>query len=184
MEPIIVCALRAGARRAGAEREQLLQSLAGFQFIVPQLPEAPEGRADPAGRPRLAGIQRPGERSADVVPLCVETLEPLALLRAEQARLGLLRQREVEGSVPTADGIAVAARHQTLERVLADGLEHSQARLVAGCMLGREQVVAEQRLDSLQDVEVGLLRDMLGGGQREPADEDGEAREELLLLRL
>ena len=51
-------------------------------------------------------------------------------------------------------------------------------------MLGREQVVAEERLDPLQDVEVGLLGDVLGGGQREPADEDGEAREELLLLRL
>ena len=41
-----------------------------------------------------------------------------------------------------------------------------------------------ERLDPLQDVEVGLLGDVLGGGQREPADEDGKAREELLLLRL
>ena len=106
------------------------------------------------------------------------------MLRAEQARLGLLRQHEVEASVPTSDGLAVAARHQSLECVLANGLEHSQARLVAGCVLGREQVVPEERLDPLQDVEVGLLGDVLGGGQREPADEDGEAREELLLLRL
>ena len=175
---------RAGARRAGAEREQLLQSLAGFQFVVPQLPEAPERRADPQAHLRLACIQRPGERSADVVSLGVEALEPLALLRAEQAWLGLLGQDEVEGGVPTSDGVAVAARRQTLERVLANGLEHPQARLVPRCMLGREQVVAEQRLDPLQDVEVGPLGDALGGGEREPADEDGEAHEELLLLRL
>ena len=86
--------------------------------------------------------------------------------------------------MPSPDGLAVAARRQSLERILADGLEHSQARLVPACMLGREQVVPEERLDPLQDVEVGLLRDALGGGQREPADEDGEAREELLLFRL
>ena len=103
--------------------------------------------------------------------------------RAEQARLGLLGQHEVEVGVPTSDGLAVAARRQTLERVLADGLEHPQARLVAACVLGREQVVPEERLDPLQDVEVGLLGDELGGAEREPADEDGEAREELLLCR-
>ena len=84
----------------------------------------------------------------------------------------------------TTNGLAVAARRQTFERKLADGLEHSQARLVPARTLGREQVVPEQRLDPLQDVEVGLLGHVLGGGEREPADEDGEAGEELLLLRL
>ena len=98
--------------------------------MVPQLPEAPERRADPQADLRLACIQRPVERGADVVPLRVEALEPLALLWAEQARLGLLGQREVEGGVPTTDGLVVAARRQTLERELANGLEHSQARLV------------------------------------------------------
>ena len=92
------------------------------------------------------------------MPLCVEPLEPLALLGAEQARLGLLGEHEVEVGVATADGLAVAARRQTLERVLADRLEHSQARLVAACVLGREQVVTEERLDPVQDVEVGLAR--------------------------
>ena len=75
--------LGAGARCAGAECEQLLQSLPGFLFVVPQLPVAPEGRADPEARLRVACLHRPGERSADVVPLGVEALEPLALLRAE-----------------------------------------------------------------------------------------------------
>ena len=175
---------RARALRAGAEREQLLQALARLLLMVPQLPEAPERRADLEADLRLACFQRPTERGADVVSLGVEALEPLALLRAEQARLGLLRQHEVEGGVPSSDGLAVAARRQTLERELANGLEHPQARLVPGCVLGREQVVAEERLDPLQDVEVGLLGDVLGGGKREPADEDRKAREELLLLRL
>ena len=85
--------------------------------------------------------------------------------------------------MPTADGLAVAARRQTLERVLADGLEHPQARLVAAFVLGRKQVVPEERLDALQDVEVGPIGDELGGAERETADEDAEAGEELLLRR-
>ena len=104
------------------------------------------------------------------------------LLGPTQARLGRLGEHEAEVGVPTPHGLAVAARRQTLERVLADGLEHSQARLVPACLLGREQVVAEERLDPLEDVEVGLIGDDLGGGEREAADEDGEAREELLLF--
>ena len=152
--------------------------------MVPQLPETPERRADRQAHLRLACIERPAECGADVVSLGVEALEPLALLRAEQARLGVLRQHEVEGGVTSSDGTFVAARRQALEREFANGLEHSQPRIVSRGVLGGEQVVAEQRLGPLQDVEVGLLSNVLGGGKREPADEDREAREELLFLRL
>ena len=94
--------LRAGGRRAGAEREQVLQALAALLHEAPQLPVAPERRADPEADVRFACLQRPAERSADVVALCVETLEPLALLGAEQARLGLPRQ--ARGRSRRADG--------------------------------------------------------------------------------
>ena len=170
---ILVCAF---ARVAGEPEPSASSSSRRSRpscYVAPQLPVAPERRADPETDVRLAGYPRAQrERGADVVPLCVETLEPLALLWAEQARLGLLGKRDVEVGVPTPDGLAVAARRQTLERVLADGLEHSEARLVAACSFGREQVVPQERLDPLQDVEVGLLRDELGGAEREPADED------------
>ena len=53
-----------------------------------------------------------------------------------------------------------------------------------GARCGREEVVPQEGLNRLQDVEAGLLRDELGGFESEPADEDCEAREELLLCRL
>ena len=162
VDPIIVCAfarvLGEPEPSASSSSRRSRPSCSWFRSCQKRQSAA----ADPQADLRLAGVHRPVERGADVVPLCVEALEPLALLRAEQARLGLLGQHEVEACVPASDGLAVAARRQTLERVLADGLEHPQARLVAGCVLGREQVVAEERLDPLQDVEVGLLGDVLG----------------------
>ena len=158
--------LRAVGGRAGAERKQPLQPLAYLLLEAPQLRVAPERRADPETDVRLAGIHRPGERGADVVSLCVETLEPFALLWAEQARLGLLGQRDVVVGVSTPYGIAVAASRQTIECVLADGLEHSQARFVAACSFCREEVVLQEGLDRLQDVEAGLLRD---DARRRPA---------------
>ena len=94
-----------------------------------------------------------------------------------------LGQREVEVGVAAANGLAVAARRQTLERVLADGLEHPEARLVAALSCS---VVSRllRRSDSTpsRTSRSGSLGDGLGGAEREPADEDAEAREELLLL--
>jgi hypothetical protein len=173
--------LRAGALRAGAQREQLLEALAPLLLEVAHLPEAPKLSTDRKADLRLAGPQRPVERGADVVPLCVETIEPFALLRAEQSRLGFLGQREVEAGMPAPDCHPVAARRETLERVLTDGLEHPQARLVPAGMLGREQAVAEERLDPVQDVEVGLLGDGLRTAEREASDEHAKTREELSL---
>src|SRR5262249_2954269 len=109
---------------------------------------------------------------------------PFALLRPDQTGLGRLGELQVEAAVPTADRLAVAPRGQTLERVVTDGLEHPEARLVAARMLGREQAVAEERLDSLQDVEVGSLCYRLCAPEREASHEDAEIREELLLPRV
>src|SRR5262249_47254166 len=157
---------------AGANRQQPFHALAPLSLVVSQLPEAPEPPSDREADIRLAGIECPVESSADVVQLCVESIEPLALLRTDQARLGRLSQREVETGVPAPDGLAVPARGQTLECVLADRLEHPQARLVPSCANGREQVVAEERLDRLQDVQIGLLPDVLRAAERESADKD------------
>ena len=177
--------LRAGARRAGAEREQLPQALTGLVLVAPHLPEAPECRADPETDLRLACFDRPGERGADVVPLRVETLEPLALLRAPQARLGFFGEHEVEACVSTPDGLAVAAvRPDARPRTRGWSRAFPGEARPPLCRLGSKQVLLEERLDAVQDVEPGLLGDELGAAQRETPDEDGEAREELLLLRV
>ena len=111
--------------------------------------------AEPILRPTSASPASTAQVSAArmLSRSCVETLEPLALLRALQAQLGFFGEHEVEAGVSTPDGLAVTAVRQTLDRVRADGLEHPQARLVSACRLGSEQVLLEERLDALQDVE-------------------------------
>ena len=93
------------------------------------------------------------------------------------------RELAVEARVAAPHLLAVAALGQPLERVLADRLQHPEARLAAGHRLGPEQVVVQERLDAVDDVELELSGDGLGALEREAADEDGKAREERLLLR-
>ena len=78
--------------------------------------------------------------------------------------------------------LAVAALGQPLERVLANRLQHPEAWLAAGHALGAEQVVAQERFHTVDDVELEVPGDGVGSSQREAADEDAEAREEHLLL--
>ena len=118
------------------------------------LPEAPERRADPQPRLRLATLLRPAQRSPDVVELGIEPLEPAQLLGSEKGRLGRFGKLAVEVGVATADFLAVAALGQPLERVLADRLEHSEAGLAAAMRLRPEQVVVQERLDPVDDVEL------------------------------
>src|SRR4029077_11376944 len=96
----------------GARAGQLRGALGGLVRVAPHLPEAPECRADPEAGLRLARFHRPGERSADVVPLRAETLEPLALLRAPQAQFGFFGEHEVEACVSTPDRLVVTAVRQ------------------------------------------------------------------------
>ncbi len=78
--------------------------------------------------------------------------------------------------------LAVSALGQPLERVLADRLQHPEAGLTARHRLGPEQVVVQERLHAVDDVELEVSGDRLGAFEGEAADEDGEAREERLLL--
>ena len=82
----------------------------------------------------------------------------------------------------TPHRFAVAALGQPLERVLANRLQHPEARLATGHTLRPEQIVVQERLDAVDDVELEISGDGLGTFQCEAADEDGEVCEERPLL--
>ena len=76
------------------------------------------------------------------------------LLRAQQARLVPLRERQVVGGVLAPHGFGLAAGRELLQRVLADRLEHPQARLAVGRLLLAEQAVVDQGGQPIQQVQL------------------------------
>ena len=82
--------------------------------------------------------------------------------------------------MPAPDLVGFAARLEAFERVGADRLEHREARLAVGLFLLAEHVAVDQRREARQ--EVVAAADGLGGVERAAAVEDGEAREERLLV--
>ena len=92
MDPIIVCAFARVLGEPGPSASSSSSRSRASSSWFRSCQKRQSAAADPQAHLRLACIQRPVERGADVVSLGVETLEPLALLRAEQTRLGLLRQ--------------------------------------------------------------------------------------------
>lgn len=101
---------------------------------------------------------------------------------SEKCGTGRFCERTVEACVAAAHVIAVATVGQPLERVLADRPQHSEAGLTARHRFRPEQVVVQERLDTVDSVELEAARYRLGAVEGEPAGEHAEAREQRLLL--
>ena len=85
-------------------------------------------RGDQAQRVLRRGcLDRPVERSAEVVDVARDDAAPLEVLSAPQVRTGRLGHGDVVVGVATSHRDRVAARVEALPRVLADGLEQPVA---------------------------------------------------------
>src|SRR4051812_49036404 len=99
---------------------------------------------------------------------------------------GFLGHGYVEVSVSTTKFGLLAGRLKLLQTVLADGLQHAEARLAVRTFRLRKEALGGQRGYAVQDVEPeGSVRvaDGLSGLQRAAA-EDGQPAEQHLLVRL
>src|SRR5262249_6613095 len=128
--------------------------------------------SDVAGQGRLAGVERPIDRTPQVVRLRKRQLEPLAELLPLDNQVGGFGDGEEELGATPADLVRFGALVEPLRCVLADRLEHPEALVRIP-----EQALLDERLERL-DVRVAHP---LGGVQRATAREDTEAPEEALL---
>src|SRR5262249_2891876 len=112
-----------------------LAEMAVHQPEPPQRPRRPQRQLDPPMR------QRPGQRGTEVVVLRLQPREPLVLRRALQMWLRRLRKREEELRVPARCRLQLAAVSKELQRKLADGLQHAQARLAKCLVLPAQQAM-------------------------------------------
>src|SRR5262249_58337676 len=113
------------------------------------------------------------EGGPEVVALEIEARRPDVLARADELGLCLLRQpREITG-MARPQFVLFAGLCESLERVLANDLEHREAPLVrAG--VGDEALV-RKRAEDRQHVLAVAGTDRLGGVERPAAGKGGEA---------
>src|SRR5438874_3386666 len=91
-----------------------------------QAPELPNRSGQVEGTLRLARELEPVECRSEVVVFGFEPIQPLLGGRPEDARLRFLRQRREEPSVSRANVVRAARSLETLERILADRLQHRE----------------------------------------------------------
>jgi hypothetical protein len=167
--------LQAHERRyAGRMGERFLEPAAPLGEVAAHLPEEPQRARQPQRELGLV-VDGPGERGADVVVLGLDPVEPDRGVLAGAARpLGhRLRQLGQPLGVP-APQLGRARLLEALDREVADGLEHREARVAPA-----QQVVVDERADALQRDVAHALR----GLQRAAADEDAEPGEGEALVR-
>jgi hypothetical protein len=88
--------------------------------------------------------------------------------------------------VPPTDRRRLAGPRELLLGVLADGLKHPEARLLAGTDGALDQAAVDQYPEPLEHVasrQVSAAADGLGRFQRPATGEDGQAPEQRLLTR-
>ena len=123
------------------------------------------------------------DRSAQVVVLPFQDLEPRRLPLAREVRLGLFRQVPEVLRVPMPNPLElVPVRVRQLPgRVLPDRLQHGEPESTAVELGPADQAVVHERAQDLEHVEVGAA-DGLGGLQRPPAREHRQPGEQPLLV--
>ncbi len=122
----------------------------------------------------LAGSLEMIERSAQVVVIGLEPIEPRSRISTEEARLGLVGEAQEVLRMSPAEATGLVRVVETLSRVLADRLEHREARLVVA-----NEALIDERLERI-DVRFGHR---FGRLERASTVEDSESREEPTLLR-
>src|SRR5215475_2934661 len=73
-------------------------------------------------------VDSPLQRGADVVLFARQPLEPGDLVCPEEMGLCLLRERDEVCQMPATHDLGFSCRIQPLERVIANRLQHSEAR--------------------------------------------------------
>jgi hypothetical protein len=130
-------------------------------------------------------LDRPSERHLEIGHVGIKWLQRTPLVRT------LDGWDQAFGEVGEKDGVAatylvgLAAHGQLLKSKLPHRLQHLEARLTSWPLDRLDQAFADKRRDAIQDRDAlapCLANDLFGGLYAEPANEDGKAPEEGLLV--
>src|SRR5207247_5605401 len=115
--------------------EAALEPAAALAHTTLEVPE-------PAQRPRQATrlatpvvLEQPSQRSTQVLILTLQPAQPRVARRTDQMRLGLLCKLQEDLGVPLLKFVALGRGDETLPGVLAQRVEHREARLTVRLLL-------------------------------------------------
>ena len=97
--------------------------------VIPLEPERAKCRGDHERGLDVAARIGSMDRSAEVVKICLDAIEPRSGVRAIQVRTGLLGKAAEERAVSSGDLRRLATRVELFAREFANGGEHVEARL-------------------------------------------------------
>ena len=163
-----------GEPRAADERGHQRARLAQVAAL---LPEAPDPDGEPDRELGVAARVGPLDGGSEVRVLALELVQRDALPLPGELRRELLGEREVRLRVACPCRLGVARRLQALQRVLADRLQHREARLAVHLAAPDEALVDERR-QAVEHVR-RPARHGLGAGEVEAPHEHGQALEQL-----
>ncbi len=144
----------------GAHHDRGFKPLPPFAYVATDVPEDAQGDYQSKLEVGLAGIAGPRESCAQVVVVRLEQLEPSRRVCPLKLRLGPLRQGDEVLRVAAPELCRIREVVETLERVLANRLEHPEAAVPP-----TQQALLDERL---QCVELRLA-DGLGRFERTAA---------------
>jgi hypothetical protein len=133
-------------------RQEILCPRPPFNQQPAQEPD-PQGAHDPESWLRIVLIDRKAEGRSNVVLLLVQPPQPVAALRREEICLCLRRERQHVGRVPLLHQVAFACPIELFQRVLAQGLQHREARLAIAAFTLLNEALVDQRGHTVEDVE-------------------------------
>jgi hypothetical protein len=94
------------ARAVALPLQRALQPRAGLAVVLAHVPEVRQGPCQPKSRLRIArGAEAPRQGSAQIVVLCLETIQPRPLRRPPRRPLFLLRKPQEKASVSPAGSL-------------------------------------------------------------------------------
>ena len=98
------------------------------------------------------GVERPGDRGAEIVELGVEAEEPRGLVGSFQAGAGGFREAGVVLGVAAAMFLGLTGVVEAFECVLAQGLEETKARAGVGSVVELDHRLGGQVVEAVSDV--------------------------------
>ena len=101
---------------------------------------------------RLAVAPEVVERRAKILVFPVAAIQPFRGVDSGVRRADFLRENQAVGGMGAAGDRLVGRSRESLERVLPDGLEHHEPRLLPGCLDLSHQTLVDEGRDPVEDV--------------------------------